>query len=58
MFTIAAGIAVLVVAWAIMAQPGEQGFADWFVIVCGLMLLATTLPTTIVAWREPDLADA
>jgi uncharacterized membrane protein len=57
-FTIAAGIAVLVIAWAITAQPGEQGFADWFVILCGLMLLATTLPTTIVAWREPDLADA
>jgi uncharacterized membrane protein len=39
---------------ALSAQPGDQGIADGFVIWFGLLLLIALLPTTIVAWREPD----
>jgi hypothetical protein len=40
---------------AVTSQPGAPGMADSFVIWGGLLLLAGLLPTTIVAWREPDL---
>jgi hypothetical protein len=51
---IAAGM--LTVA-ALSAQPGDQGIADGYVIWFGLLLLIALLPTTIVAWREPDLKE-
>jgi uncharacterized membrane protein len=44
-------------AAAVTAQPGQQGFADAFVIWMALLLLVALLPTTIVAWREPDLVE-
>jgi uncharacterized membrane protein len=56
-FSMAALIAAPVTLWIATSQPGEHGLADAFVIWCGLTMLATTLPTTIVAWREPDLAE-
>lgn len=43
---------------AITLQPGQQGIADAFVIWSGLVLLSAILPTTIVAWREPDLVES
>jgi hypothetical protein len=56
-FSMAALIAAPVTLGIATSQPGEHGWADAFVIWCGLAMLATTLPTTIVAWREPDLAE-
>jgi hypothetical protein len=35
-------------------QPNDRGHTYAFVIYLGVALLATTLPTVIVAWREPD----
>jgi hypothetical protein len=43
-------LSILTIAHA----PGRIGFAGAFVIFGGVGLLATTLPTAIVAWREPD----
>jgi hypothetical protein len=39
---------------AIGLQPDNQGYINAFVIYSGASLLATTLPTAIWAWREPD----
>jgi uncharacterized membrane protein len=35
-------------------QPGAHGITRAFLIFGGVGLLASTLPTAIVAWREPD----
>jgi len=50
---------LVLLAWplsiAVMAaQPGKPGYTSAFVIYFAVTLLATTLPTAIWAWREPD----
>ena len=50
---------LVLLAWplslAVMAaQPGEQGYNNAFVIYFTVSLLASTLPTALWAWREPD----
>jgi hypothetical protein len=59
-FRVFAGITLI--GWivsiaAIQLQPNDQGFLNAFLIFIGVALLATTLPTAIVAWREPDPAE-
>ena len=39
------------------AQPGKPGYTSAFVIYFAVALLASTLPTAIWAWREPDPAE-
>jgi hypothetical protein len=53
---------VALVAWllswaAMQLQPGDMGLLNSFVIFSGVALLANSLPTAIVAWREPDPAE-
>ena len=50
---------VAVVAWllslgVLQLQPNDQGRIVTLVLLFGTALLAGTLPTAIVAWREPD----
>jgi hypothetical protein len=50
---------VALVGWiaaigAIQLQPNNEGFLNAWLIFFGVALLASTLPTAIVAWREPD----
>jgi hypothetical protein len=50
---------IVLIGWivamaAIQLQPNNQGFLNALLIFFGVALLATTLPTAIVAWREPD----
>jgi hypothetical protein len=50
---------VALIAWivsiaAMQLQPNDQGFLNALLIFYGVALLASTLPTAIVAWREPD----
>jgi hypothetical protein len=52
----------VVVAWPLSLllaaiEPGGRGTARGFLIYFGVGLLVTTLPTAIVAWREPDPAE-
>jgi hypothetical protein len=42
---------------AVQLQSNDQGFLNAWLIYFGVALLALTLPTAIVAWREPDPAD-
>jgi uncharacterized membrane protein len=49
----------MVVAWplslfVLFDRPGAHGITRALVLFGGVGLLATTLPTAIVAWREPD----
>jgi FtsH-binding integral membrane protein len=45
-------------SWVAMGlQPGTNGFIDAFLIYCGVLVLAVTLPTVVWAWREPDPAE-
>jgi hypothetical protein len=51
--------ALVLIGWPVSVvviahEPGGIGFAGAFVILGGVGLLATTLPTAIVAWGEPD----
>jgi hypothetical protein len=39
---------------AVQLQSNNQGFLNAWLIYFGVAMLATTLPTAIVAWREPD----
>jgi hypothetical protein len=39
---------------ATQLQPNDEGHLNSLLIFLGIALLATTLPTAIVAWREPD----
>ena len=53
---------LVLLAWplsiaVVAAQPGEQGYISGFVIYFAVALLASTLPTAIWAWREPDPAE-
>jgi len=55
-------IVMIVAAWPLSLlllfnNPGGQGVTGALVTFGGAMLLATTLPTAIVAWREPDPAE-
>lgn len=55
-------IPVALVAWllslvVIRIEPGAQGWNDAFLIYAGVVMLAATLPTAIVAWGEPDPAE-
>jgi hypothetical protein len=50
---------VAVISWllslaALQWQPNDQGRVITLVLVAGVALLMGTLPTTIVAWQEPD----
>jgi hypothetical protein len=56
-FAPAAIIGWLVSMIASQLQPNSQGLLNSFILFAGATLLATTLPTAIVAWREPDPAD-
>jgi hypothetical protein len=52
----------VVVAWPFSLllaaiEPGGRGTARGLLIYCGVGLLVTTLPTAVVAWREPDPAE-
>jgi uncharacterized membrane protein len=54
--------AFVAVAWPLSLlilynDPRGHGAARALVIVAGVGLLVTTLPTAIVAWREPDPAE-
>jgi hypothetical protein len=50
---------LVLIAWPLSvvvrgAQPGDQGNIDAFVIYFAVAVLASTLPTVVWAWREPD----
>lgn len=51
---VALGLTMAVLYW----QPNDQGKVNAFLVFFGAALLSTTLPTAIVAWREPDPAEA
>ena len=56
-YRVFAGVALMggiVAMEAMRQQPNDQGFLNAFLIFGGVALLASTLPTAIVAWREPD----
>ena len=56
-----AGVALIgwiVAIAAIQLQPNNEGFLNAWLIFFGVAMLATTLPTAIVAWREPDPPEA
>jgi uncharacterized membrane protein len=56
-FRVFAGVALigwLVSIAAMQWQPNDQGFLNAILIFFAVTLLASTLPTAIVAWREPD----
>ncbi|HEV2033432.1 MAG TPA: hypothetical protein VGU71_04430 [Candidatus Dormibacteraeota bacterium] len=51
--------ALVLIAWPLsllllVNNPGGNGITTSLLIVGGVALLITTLPTAIVAWREPD----
>ena len=52
-------VPVALIGWglnwaAIQWQPNVQGWTNAYLIFSVVALLATTLPTAIVAWNEPD----
>ena len=50
-------VAVLGMALSLVAvtqQPGPAGYTNAVILLFGVGILAGTLPTVIVAWREPD----
>ena len=53
-FAPAALIGWLLSTLAIHLQTNDQGFLNALILFMGVAMLATTLPTAIVAWREPD----
>ena len=46
------GMALTLVA--VTQQPGPEGSTNALILLLGVGLLAGTLPTVVVAWREPD----
>jgi hypothetical protein len=40
--------------FAVTQQPGPAGSTNALILLFGVGILAGTLPTVIVAWREPD----
>ena len=57
-FGLVALIGFIVAIEAIQLQPNNEGFLNAWLIFFGVAMLATTLPTAIVAWREPDPIEA
>jgi hypothetical protein len=53
-FVPAALIGWLLAMAAMQLQPNNQGLLNSLILFMGVTMLATTLPTAIVAWREPD----
>ncbi len=53
-FAPAALIGWLVAMVATQLQPNNQGLLNSLILFFGVTMLSTTLPTTIVAWREAD----
>jgi len=53
-FALAALIGWLLAMAATQLQPNSQGYLNSLILFMGVAMLATTLPTAIVAWREPD----
>jgi hypothetical protein len=56
-FALVALIGWIAAIAAIQLQPNNEGFLNAWLIFFGVALLASTLPTAIVAWREPDPAE-
>jgi uncharacterized membrane protein len=56
-FAVVALIGWIVAMAAIQLQPNYEGSLNAYLIFLGVALLASTLPTAIVAWREPDPAE-
>jgi hypothetical protein len=56
-FALAALIGWLLATAATQLQPNNQGYLNSLILFLGVAMLATTLPTAIVAWREPDPTD-
>jgi hypothetical protein len=60
-FRVFAGVALIgwiVAMEAMQLQPNDAGRLNAWLIFFGVALLANTLPTAIVAWREPDPIEA
>jgi uncharacterized membrane protein len=53
-FGVVAVISLALTYVALTTQPNGQGSFNAVVILFGVGLLGGTLPTTILAWREPD----
>jgi hypothetical protein len=54
-FVVPLALAGWLVSMVVMqVQSGAQGWTNAFLIYSGVAMLATTLPTAIIAWREPD----
>jgi hypothetical protein len=53
-FALAALIGWMLATAATQLQPNSQGYLNSLILFMGVAMLATTLPTAIVAWREPD----
>jgi uncharacterized membrane protein len=52
-------VPVAFIAWwlsllAVTQQPANEGATNALVLLLGVVMLAATLPTAIVAWSEPD----
>ena len=56
-FGVVAIIGLLLTSFALTTQPNNQGSFNALVILLGVGLLGGTLPTIILAWREPDPAE-
>ena len=56
-FGFAALIGWLLAMVAMQVQPNNQGLLNSLILFMAVGLLAATLPTAIVAWREPDPAE-
>jgi hypothetical protein len=56
-FALVALIGWIAAISAVQLQPNNEGFLNAWLIFFGVALLASTLPTAIVAWREPDPAE-
>jgi uncharacterized membrane protein len=53
-FAVVAMIGLVLTYFALTTQPNYQGSFNAFAILFGVGLLGGTLPTIILAWREPD----
>lgn len=40
--------------WTVLDQPNNLGITNALIFFYGAIVLGTTLPTAIIAWREPD----
>lgn len=57
-YRLVSGVAVLGVIWMALATDNDlwypRTYEEWNDIVWGLGLLATSLPSALLCWREPD----